>query len=36
VVGRLERGQCLLDLRCVPASADDVLVAAIRAAARTR
>jgi len=26
VVGRLEGGRCLLDLRCVPASEDDTLV----------
>jgi len=31
VVGRVERGRCLLDLRCVPAAADEVLLAAVRA-----
>ena len=31
VVGRIERGRCLLDLRCIPAAADADLVAAIRA-----
>ena len=29
VVGRLERGRCVLDLRCVPETADDVLAAAV-------
>jgi L-seryl-tRNA(Ser) seleniumtransferase len=33
VVGRVERGRLLLDLRCVPADADDAVVAAVRAAA---
>jgi L-seryl-tRNA(Ser) seleniumtransferase len=33
VVGRVERGRLLLDLRCVPAEADDAVVAAVRAAA---
>ena len=31
VVGRLERGACLLDLRCVPEADDANLVAAVRA-----
>ena len=31
VVGRLEGGRCLLDLRCVPASDDDALVRAVLA-----
>ncbi|MGV0794376.1 L-seryl-tRNA(Sec) selenium transferase [Mycolicibacterium sp. XJ1819] len=31
VVGRLENGRCLLDLRTVPAGDDDALVAAVRA-----
>ncbi len=31
VVGRVERGRCLLDLRCVPAADDDRLLAAVRA-----
>ena len=31
VVGRLEDGRCLLDLRCVPASDDDTLVRAVLA-----
>ena len=31
VVGRLERGACLLDLRCVPETDDDRLVAAVLA-----
>lgn len=31
VVGRLERGRCLLDLRCVPADRDPELAAAVRA-----
>ncbi|WIM94344.1 L-seryl-tRNA(Sec) selenium transferase [Actinoplanes oblitus] len=30
VVGRVEHGRLLLDLRCVPAAADDTLAAAIR------
>jgi L-seryl-tRNA(Ser) seleniumtransferase len=29
VVGRLERGRCLLDLRCVPADSDSVLADAV-------
>jgi L-seryl-tRNA(Ser) seleniumtransferase len=33
VVGRVERGRLLLDLRCVPAGADTALVAAVIAAA---
>ena len=33
VVGRVERGACLLDLRCVPAKDDAALVVAVRAAA---
>jgi L-seryl-tRNA(Ser) seleniumtransferase len=31
VVGRVERGRCLLDLRCVPADDDARVVAAVRA-----
>ena len=31
VVGRIERGRCLLDLRCVPAEADDALMMAVLA-----
>jgi L-seryl-tRNA(Ser) seleniumtransferase len=31
VVGRLEGGRCILDLRCVPASEDDTLVRAVLA-----
>ena len=31
VVGRVERGRCLLDLRCVPAEDDARLLAAVRA-----
>ena len=34
VVGRLDGGRLLLDLRCVPPEADSLLVAAILAAAR--
>jgi L-seryl-tRNA(Ser) seleniumtransferase len=34
VVGRVEHDRCLLDLRCVPEDADDLLVAAVRAAGR--
>jgi L-seryl-tRNA(Ser) seleniumtransferase len=34
VLGRLEGGRCLLDLRAVPEDADEVLYAAVRAAAR--
>ncbi|RZU54415.1 L-seryl-tRNA(Sec) selenium transferase [Krasilnikovia cinnamomea] len=33
VVGRIERGRLLLDLRCVPPDADPALVAAVRAVA---
>ena len=33
IVGRIERGQCLLDLRCVPPEQDDMVTAAINAAA---
>ena len=33
VIGRLERGRCLLDLRCVEESEEAVLVAAVRSAA---
>ena len=33
VVGRVERGRLLLDLRCVPESADDALVTAVRSVA---
>jgi L-seryl-tRNA(Ser) seleniumtransferase len=36
VVGRLERGQCLLDLRCIPPDADDAVLAAVRAVAADR
>jgi L-seryl-tRNA(Ser) seleniumtransferase len=32
VVGRVERGRCLLDLRCVPASSDELLTQAVLAA----
>ncbi|HVC03896.1 MAG TPA: L-seryl-tRNA(Sec) selenium transferase [Candidatus Acidoferrales bacterium] len=31
VVGRIEHGRCLLDLRCVPADADPVLISAVLA-----
>jgi L-seryl-tRNA(Ser) seleniumtransferase len=34
VVGRVERGRCLLDLRCVPAADDDRLATAVLAAAK--
>ncbi|MGH9251376.1 MAG: L-seryl-tRNA(Sec) selenium transferase, partial [Acidimicrobiales bacterium] len=34
VVGRVERGRCLLDLRSVPPERDDDLLAAVLAAAR--
>jgi L-seryl-tRNA(Ser) seleniumtransferase len=34
VVGRVERGSCLLDLRCVPPADDDALLAAVLAVAR--
>ncbi len=33
VVGRVERGRCLLDLRCIPAADDERLLAAVRAVA---
>jgi L-seryl-tRNA(Ser) seleniumtransferase len=33
VVGRVERGRCLLDLRCVPADEDPTVLAAVRAVA---
>jgi L-seryl-tRNA(Ser) seleniumtransferase len=33
VVGRIERGRCLLDLRSVPPAHDEVLAGAVRAAA---
>jgi L-seryl-tRNA(Ser) seleniumtransferase len=33
VVGRVERGRCLLDLRCVPADDDPTVLAAVRAVA---
>jgi L-seryl-tRNA(Ser) seleniumtransferase len=32
VVGRVERGRCLLDLRCIPAGDDDRIVGAVLAA----
>jgi L-seryl-tRNA(Ser) seleniumtransferase len=32
VVARVERGRCLVDLRCVPSDSDDALLGAIRAA----
>jgi L-seryl-tRNA(Ser) seleniumtransferase len=32
VVGRIERGRCLLDLRCIPAGDDDRIVGAVVAA----
>jgi L-seryl-tRNA(Ser) seleniumtransferase len=35
VVGRVERGRCLLDLRCVPEEEDQRLAAAVLAVART-
>jgi L-seryl-tRNA(Ser) seleniumtransferase len=31
VVGRVERGRCLLDLRCVPSEADEAVAAAVLA-----
>lgn len=34
VVGRVERGHLLLDLRCIPADADDQLITAVLAAAK--
>jgi L-seryl-tRNA(Ser) seleniumtransferase len=33
VVARVERGQCLLDLRCIPVDADEAVLDAVRAAA---
>jgi L-seryl-tRNA(Ser) seleniumtransferase len=36
VVGRVENGRLLLDLRCVPAGQDETLVAAVRRAGRER
>jgi L-seryl-tRNA(Ser) seleniumtransferase len=33
VIARIERGHCLVDLRCVPLEADRDLLAALRAAA---
>ena len=36
VVGRVERGRCLLDLRCIEESADPLLVSAVLAVARAR
>jgi L-seryl-tRNA(Ser) seleniumtransferase len=33
VVGRIERGRCLLDLRCVPDAEDVIVRDAVRAAA---
>jgi L-seryl-tRNA(Ser) seleniumtransferase len=33
VIGRVERGRCLLDLRCVPESSDATLIAAVRTVA---
>jgi L-seryl-tRNA(Ser) seleniumtransferase len=33
VAARVERGRCLLDLRCVPAEADDAVLAAVLAVA---
>ncbi len=35
VVGRVERGRCLLDLRCVAETDDETLVAAVRAVGAT-
>ncbi|GAA1980917.1 L-seryl-tRNA(Sec) selenium transferase [Terrabacter lapilli] len=34
VIARVERGRCLVDLRCIPAEADDVLEVALRAVLR--
>ncbi|MEW1952473.1 L-seryl-tRNA(Sec) selenium transferase [Terrabacter sp. NPDC080008] len=34
VVARVERGRCLVDLRCVPAEADDLLESALRSVLR--
>jgi L-seryl-tRNA(Ser) seleniumtransferase len=34
VLGRLERGRCLLDLHALPAAADEALQAAVLAAAQ--
>ncbi len=36
VVGRVEHGRCLLDLRCVPESADEALAAAVLASGSPR
>jgi L-seryl-tRNA(Ser) seleniumtransferase len=36
VAGRVERGRCLLDLRCVPAEADDAVLAAVLAVAASQ
>ena len=33
IIGRIERGSCLLDLRCVPPEQDQLIIDAIRAAA---
>jgi L-seryl-tRNA(Ser) seleniumtransferase len=33
VLARVERGRCLVDLRCIPAADDDTLLAAVRALA---
>jgi L-seryl-tRNA(Ser) seleniumtransferase len=30
VVARIERGRCLLDLRCIPPAADETLAEAVR------
>jgi L-seryl-tRNA(Ser) seleniumtransferase len=35
VVGRIERGRCLLDLRCVPEPDDPLVIRAILAAAES-
>ena len=34
VVGRLDRGRLLLDLRCIPPESDDDVIAAVVEAAR--
>ena len=34
VLARIERGRCLVDLRCVPAASDPLVVKAIRDAGR--
>jgi L-seryl-tRNA(Ser) seleniumtransferase len=34
VVGRIDDGRLLLDLRCVPSAQDETLVAAVRRAGR--